>query len=57
METNSLTSWQAWKRRKSRVFAHPEDVHCVIYNIVTLCAYAAAFWLYLTPELSGIEGP
>ena len=44
------------KRGKSRIFSHPEDVHCVIFNVVVLVCYAAAFWLYLDPELSGIDG-
>lgn len=57
MTSASPTTWQRWKRRKSRVFAHPEDVHCVIYNVVTLAAYAAAFWMYLDPERSGVVGP
>ena len=51
-----LTSWQLWKRRKSRLLSHPEDIHCVIFNVVTLCAYGAAFWMYLHPEVSGITG-
>ncbi len=41
---------------KGRIFSHPEDVHCVIYNVVVLCCYALAFWLYQHPELAHIDG-
>ena len=39
------------------IFARREDVHCVIFHVVTLMAYAVAFWLWLHPEVAGIEGP
>lgn len=39
------------------ILAHPEDLHCVIFHGVTLCAYGCAFWLYLHPGVAHIEGP
>lgn len=47
------------RRKPSRhwLFAHPEDSHCAIYNLLVLCCYAAAFWLWLHPESARITGP
>jgi len=42
---------------RGAVLAHREDIHLVIYHLLSLLAYAAAFWLYLHPEVAGIEGP
>jgi fatty acid desaturase len=44
-------------RVRRRVFSHPKDVHCAIYNVVVLVCYATAFFLYLNPELAHIDGP
>ena len=38
------------------ILAHPEDVHCVVFHLLTLAAYGCAFWLYLHPELVHIKG-
>lgn len=40
-----------------RLFARPEDLHCVVFHVAVLLGYAAAFWLWLNPDLAGIEGP
>ena len=40
-----------------RILARPEDVHCVIYHLVTLACYVIAFWLYLNPAVAGVTGP
>lgn len=40
--------------RKGKVFSHPEDVHCVVYNLFTLAAYGVAFTAYLNPEAAGL---
>jgi fatty acid desaturase len=40
-----------------RVLAHPDDLHGVAYHLLCLAAYGAAFWIYLHPEATGIEGP
>jgi fatty acid desaturase len=40
-----------------RIFAHPQDFHCVIFHIACLMAYACAFWLYKHPALVGVNGP
>jgi beta-carotene hydroxylase len=40
-----------------RILAHPQDLHCVIFHLVCLVAYACAFWLYKHPKLAGITGP
>lgn len=39
------------------VFAHPKDVHCVLFHALCLAAYALAFWLYLNPSVAGVTGP
>ncbi len=41
----------------SSVLAHPKDVHCVLFHLGCLAAYGIAFFLWLHPELTGIEGP
>ena len=41
--------------RRARVFAHREDKHCAIYNVVVWFAYGAAFAIYLNPAAAGIE--
>jgi beta-carotene hydroxylase len=43
-------------RHHGRVFSHPEDIHCAFYNLVVLACYALAFWLWLNPQVSGIDG-
>jgi len=43
--------------RRGRVLAHPQDIHCVAFHLLSLAAYASAFWLYLHPEIAGIRGP
>jgi fatty acid desaturase len=39
-----------------RLLAHPQDLHCVVYHLATVLAYAVAFWLWLHPEVSGVHG-
>lgn len=48
---------QANDKTKSRpaILAHPEDIHCIIFHLLTLTAYGCAFWLYLHPEVAHIE--
>lgn len=50
----AVTSRQRFKRRKSWLFAHPEDKHCAIYNLFVWAAYFAAFAAWLNPEASGL---
>jgi len=38
------------------LLAHPQDLHCVVYHLVTVAAYGVAFWLWLHPEVSGVHG-
>jgi hypothetical protein len=33
---------RAWAKQ-SRIFTHPADVHCALYNLVVLACYATAF--------------
>jgi fatty acid desaturase len=42
---------------RRRVFANPHDVHCVIFHLTCLAAYAIAFWLYKHPAVAGVSGP
>ena len=39
------------------IFSHPGDVHCALYHLLVLAGYGLAFYLYLHPELTGIEEP
>ena len=39
-----------------RILSHRQDLHCVIFHILCLTAYACTFWLYLHPKLAGITG-
>src|SRR5262245_7998136 len=41
--------------RQRTLLARPEDLHCVVFHAVCLCAYALAFWLWLQPETSGLR--
>lgn len=45
----------AVRPRALRAFARVEDVHCVVFHLVVLLAYAAAFWLYLHPAQAGLH--
>lgn len=40
-----------------QILSHAQDVHCVIFHLATLAAYAAAFWLWLHPDVAGLRGP
>ncbi|MFT5285073.1 MAG: fatty acid desaturase [Planctomycetota bacterium] len=40
---------------RRRILAHPQDIHCVVYHLFTLVAYAAAFWVWLNPDQSGVN--
>lgn len=42
-------------RGRIRILAHPDDLHCVVFHLLALVGYAASFWIYLHPEVSGIE--
>ncbi len=43
------------KRSESRLLGRMEDWHCVIFHSFVMLAYALAFWLWLNPEISGID--
>jgi fatty acid desaturase len=44
---------------RKRIFAHAEDLHCAMFQIVLVAAYGVAFFLYLYDggRLAGITGP
>lgn len=42
---------------RRRIFARPEDVHCVIFHLLVLACYACAFWIWFHPLQFGIDGP
>ncbi len=42
--------------RRGRILTHPDDIHCVVFHLLVVLAYAVAFWLYLNPTLVGIDG-
>lgn len=37
--------------------SRPEDLHCVLFHLFCLAAYALAFWWWLHPEQAGIDSP
>lgn len=39
-----------------RILSRAEDAHCVAYHLGVVTAYLAAFWLWLHPEWSGLDG-
>ena len=41
--------------RREGLFAHPEDVHCVLFHGAVLAAYGLAFFLWTHPETSGLD--
>jgi fatty acid desaturase len=48
----------ALPRTRRPILAHPEDVHCVVFQLVLLVAYGLAFFLYTYDDgrLAGITG-
>lgn len=44
-------------RRPGAVLARAEDLHCVVFHLCCLLAYALAFWLWSNPEVAGITSP
>lgn len=53
---NILSNIKEQTISKKSILKHPEDVHCVIFNLLCLFAYVLAFWLYLHPEVAQIKG-
>jgi fatty acid desaturase len=49
------TAARTVKAGASRVFNHPEDIHCVVYNALVLTAYAVAFLVWHHAEAAGID--
>lgn len=43
------------KQPMGRILSHPQDIHCVVYNLFVLAAYGVAFAAYLNPEAAGID--
>ena len=41
--------------RSSRWLSRPEDLHCVLFHLLCLAAYGIAFWLWLHPDLAGLN--
>lgn len=42
-------------RKKLHFLSHQEDVHCIIFHILVLSSYLAAFWIYLHPAQAGLD--
>ncbi|MFN8570413.1 MAG: fatty acid desaturase [Gemmatimonadaceae bacterium] len=38
-----------------RLLKRPEDIHCVVFQLLLVAGYVSAFWLYLHPDASGIH--
>src|ERR1041385_9246179 len=43
--------------QSSAVLSHRQDIHCIIFHVLTLLAYGCAFLLYLHPSWIHVEGP
>ena len=43
-------------KRACGPFNRAEDLHCVLYHVFCLLAYASAFWVWFHPELAGLDG-
>ncbi len=41
--------------RRGRILTRPEDIHCVVFHLVSVAAYAAAFWIWCHPEIAGLD--
>jgi fatty acid desaturase len=50
-----MTTRATPRPRVLAALARPEDIHCVVYHAVVLLGYAAAFWVYLHPDLAGLD--
>ena len=44
------------KISQQSILVNPEDINCIIFHLLCLCAYGLAFWLYLHPEVAHIQG-
>lgn len=44
-------------KERRRILSHREDIHCVIFHALVLASYASAFWIYLHPDLAGLDSP
>ena len=42
--------------RSSRILARPEELHLVLYHLLVVTAYVVTFWIWLHPEVSGLDG-
>jgi fatty acid desaturase len=38
-----------------KVLRRKEDIHCVVFQLLLVAGYLTAFWLYLHPNVSGID--
>ncbi len=41
--------------KSHRILSHREDMHSVIFHLLVVTSYAAAFWIYLHPETANIN--
>ncbi|MDA1265152.1 MAG: fatty acid desaturase [Planctomycetota bacterium] len=41
--------------RRKLGLAHPAEIHSILFHLLVLVAHALAFWLWLHPEVAGIE--
>lgn len=39
------------------ILAHPADIHCVVFHLLVVAAYVAAFTIYLNPQAAHIDSP
>lgn len=41
--------------RRPRLLSRAEDVHCIVYHVLVVLAYAVAFWVWLHPAAAGLD--
>ena len=53
MTTSPITP----RLHRGKVLSHPQDIHCIIFHLLTLVAFGCAFTLYLNPQWIHVDGP
>ena len=44
------------RTKRRPLLAHPSEIHSILFHLLVLGAYGAAFWLWEHPAVSGLDG-